>query len=285
MPKRHRLASLNFDAMFLSLIAVNVVLAAPFAASDSSSKWYLYIPLWSMTQAVAVLLAAWMALGGRGRPWRIVIGFLFLFAAAWCTTAVGWHTAEWTSRFAFFTTFHAMLLFLVIHFFKWRIHKTDGDDLSDLTAESIRLARSADTEEPVAARPKHQFTLADMLSWMTALAVVLGTSRGLPPISSDRFDGFAIQDALPLLGMALFAPVIVWTALGVRPGSARAAVLVVMGFMLMAACYGAFLFVPAVLWTFSMLSIARAAGYRFLCNRPTYAPAPPRENESHAQSR
>lgn len=251
-----------YDVLFLLLCTLNLLLAILFLSLGSSGEqMLLYLPLWSVVQGLAVLLVAWMALGGPERPWRIVVGFIFLYAVIWSTTAVRWELAEWMSRFLVWTVFHGLILLLIIRLFGWRVYDAEDEALK----RTVLLAHAGRhySDGTKQAKAKYQFSLANMFAWMIALAVVLGTLRGIPPMSTGRMPGMSIQDVLPLYGMAVLAPFLVWAALGTSSQGIRCTSFVIVVVLVSLGCYGLFLIVSAAIWTVLLLLLVRVAGYRF----------------------
>ena len=204
------------------VVAVTAVIdlaIIPWVWASGVSDWLLWT-LFAMAPCHGSLLAVWIALGGKATPWRLVAAVLGV--AAWM----------WISHWFPDSDPHSMReMFVEV----WT---------TDLTAEMfvlsglLMLARllgleltdtsHGDTTQAVADDTQWiQFSLRTLMSWTTAVAVLLATLRYFPKWPLVTVLNEPLPYAAILLGDALPALGALWLALGSRWPVKRIIVLVV----------------------------------------------------------
>ena len=252
------------------VVAANVLAALVFALYEPwwGTVTWSYYALAGMQPSHGSLLGFWAALGGKASPWRLVVAVVGL--TAWVSVLEksdagrGGDAAIWGTVLLMQMGLVSVVL-MVARFL--------GAELTDTPA-----GEPANTSEP--AGQWVQFTLRALLSWTTALALLLGSLHYLPKppvrkIVSDP-EGIAVLAAI-LCGGALIALGAIWITLGTRWPPARYVVLGLSGGVAIGLMYavlgsgqaweiGVFC-VAETLWLVVCLWLIRLAGYRLVWRR------------------
>jgi hypothetical protein len=211
--------------MLITLLVVATLLAdvgalsfAGAAEGGSPPQWPhpAVLVLFALSMSQVSLAAVWAGFAGRSWPWR-VIG-LMLVAVLWSRHAA-WIVAP--SRLDDYACLYGSLLLAQV----LAVLVT----LTAVRLSGVRLVHRGHVGVPDAGArspSRVQFSLREMLSWMTALAVVLGALRYT--VDDHVFPSYLgdwKQLAVLSLANAILALAALWAALGEGRGAWRAVVL------------------------------------------------------------
>ena len=252
-----------------SVVAVTAVIdlvIIPWVWPSGGSDW-----IHAMAPCHGSLLAAWIALGGRGTPWRLVAAVLGVATWIW-TSNWFFDSAPYPMRgtfVEFWTTILAAEMFVLSGLLM--LARLLGLELTDTLRGDTTQAVADDTQWI-------QFSLRTLMSWTTAVAVLLATLRYFPrPLLENLLEEQLIFAAI-LLGSAFTALGALWIALGVRWPTVRIIVLVVtliVGVAIFQLAAGSrkdlegivTFFVAQAAYLVGSLWLVRLAGYRLVWRR------------------
>lgn len=249
------------------VVAANVLAALVFALYEpmGGPETWTYYALAGMQPSHGSLLGFWAALGGKATPWRLVVAVVGV--TAWVSVLEKFDAGHGDDA-AIWGTVLLMQMGLVSVLLM--VARFLGVELTDTLA-----SEPAQTSEP--AGQWVQFTLRALLSWTTALALLLGSLHYLPkPPLREIADNIAVLAAI-LCGGALIALGAIWITLGARWAPARYVVLGLsggVGIGLMYAVLGpgetlvlSVFCVAETVWLVGSLWLVRLAGYRLVWRR------------------
>jgi hypothetical protein len=236
----------------------------PFEPSHRLPDW-AYISLIALTVAQGNLVAVWAVWGGRLRPWRFVAACV---AAVAGLLALGVDEAPPNDKAMWVFVAALEMVFAGVAMFGARM----------LGVESIDRPEADEIDARQAPRVWFQFSLASLLSWTAAVAVVLAASHYLP--RRPVWNIFGQPEAAPIFGTSVLAAFgSVWVSLGTRRGPVR------LGCLILAMLAGVVILLASVPdvapWEFALfflvqaayltgtLWLARLAGYRLAWRRRT----------------
>ena len=195
-----------------SVVAVTAVIdlvIVPLGLPDRREPDWIYLTLYAMAPCHGSLLAVWIALGGRATPWRLVAAVLGVAAWLWASNSF-FDSASYVMGGTFveyWTTILAAEMFVLSGLLM--LARLLGLELTDASHGDTTQAVADDTQWI-------QFSLRTLMSWTTAVAVLLAILHYCPErLLEDVFDGPLIFAAI-ILGSALTALGALWIALGGR---------------------------------------------------------------------
>ncbi len=161
---------------------------------------------WALQLSQVSLMAVWLALGRTTGPLRL-IGAVVV-AAIWSWALARLPAAPQPASWAVLLAAQTVVVSVPLLVGRWLgLGLVDGS--------------SAPEAEDSAAEPKRlQFSIAYLLGWMTALAVMLGTLQYIAPYDTLPFGLLSDwQLVVCLIGHAMMGWAVLWTALGTRPAA------------------------------------------------------------------
>lgn len=183
------MAAVHLLLFVLLLHAGNVVLLLHADIDDlQRADWFIFSCM-AIFLSQGCLLGLWAALGGKPTPWRVTA--VVIVAATWVWRIK--QPAELTGIAAIVLlgqTFQVMGVLLVARFLGLRLSNADEDHVGHL-----------------------QFSIAQALSWMTALAVFMGATHYLKDPLAEYFGRSVMPTTASALAVGLAA---VWLICGTR---------------------------------------------------------------------
>ena len=256
--------------MLIGLVVLATVLVdcAVVVAARRQGDFPHPIPIlaWALQLSQVSLMAIWLALGKTSGPLRLmgVVGV----------------TALWSWALAALPAAEDAKVWVVV-----LMAQTVVVSVPLLAARSLGLrlvdGSSASKAEDTATGPKRwQFSIAYLLGWMTALAVMLGTLQYIASYDSLPF-GYLPKSILVvfLVGRALMAWAALWTVLGTRRSAIRILTLCAAGATTVTITWlanplfaGGFFYLLGLilleaLLLLGLLAVFRMAGYRLRVGR------------------
>jgi len=215
------------------------------------------------------LIAMWLALG-RTPGWLRLMATVAVIAAWECAFRCAYPSALWWwMEISAGQVIAVAVPLLITRLFGLQL---------------VNLAVGPTAEQP-AARRRFQFSILDLLGWMTAVAVTLGMFKLM--WARVDFPGVLLSwdfEYVVVIGTdAAVAPAGLWTALGTRRFPLRVAVLMLTCFAAICGtevCFGVsvpdvyFYFCSLILTLLGSLAVVRVAGYRIV-RAAAFPPLPP----------
>jgi hypothetical protein len=262
--------------MLLLLCSLNLVLGAsllPFVGGRCDFNLIYGTISFSALLNAPMLLGLWVAMADSRKPWRLMIATLVAASIVLITMHPSVYLYDMSSHL-FLLMLATSLPFLVLRFFGWTIANTRP------VTGAFPDEHLISTPKPEVENHKHrlQYSLADMLVWTAAVALILGILSTLHMMQRI----WAELDLIQLGCLALCACLVVAITLGRKLWVVVVLLLtLIVAVIVMAPLCGPnslFLTVPVIVWTAIQLLFFRAAGYRFLrvANRPVSIEPSPR---------
>ncbi len=255
----------------LVLASVLVDCAVVTVAARESESLFGPMLAWALQRSQVSMAAIWLALGKTWGSLRLtgVVVVVAFWSCAMTVLAFGVQLEEWMMVLVA-QTFAVSLPLLVARCLGAKLEATPPTLKSDKPATGPRT---------------WQFSIAYLLTWMTALAFALGTMQYIAPYRGVQFGllllplGFLLQwrVGVLVLGSAVVALSALWRVLGSGEPAVRTTVLCVVAAMVILAAFflGPFprtegplvLVLLEVLLLLGSLAVFRVAGYRLRVGR------------------
>lgn len=250
------------------VVSVNLLLECAAIGTEPfvGPHWLISYAVIAIPASHGSLLGFWAALGGRATPWRLVVAAVGAVAAMRLLAQSELMSDE-PAMFVFLLLLQMGVVSLVL-----MIARFLGAELTDVRP---------DAAAPVAPdRQWIQFSLGSLLSWTTAVAVLLATLHYLPRTAFEDFFSDPAQIAIlaAILGAGtLIALGAVWITLGVRWPVGRYILLFLssgIGIVVMSIVIGSdevhtisIFCVTQIVCVTGSLWLVRLAGYRLIWRR------------------
>ncbi len=251
--------------LVLATVLVDAV-AVTAAGRQSHFPHPTVILAWALQLSQVSLTAVWLALGKTSGPLRLIGVVVVLAVWNWMLAALP--SAPEPEALAVLLMAQTMAVSLPLLAARW------------MGLGLVYVSRASEAGDSVAGPERLQFSIAYLLGWMTALAVMLGTLQYIASYDSLPF-GYLPQSFLAvfLVGRAVMAWAALWTVLGTRRSAIRIVTLCAAGATTLTTTWlanrrfaggGFYLFgliLAETLLLLGLLAVFRTAGYRLKVRR------------------